>query len=647
MFSWDSFTSSNLLRRGTLPSLTFLFFSSWLSPADAQKNSAGSSALTQKKGEKARPSAPASQAHTPSTPRPPDKFWRAALRASPDAGGLPSFTGLPWYDLSVSLQPKLGRFSVKQKLHWTNPEKAALRTLVLRLDANVPGLLSQKDAPSPDLSLLPIQWKGGDCSPHPCSFQFSGDELTIQLSTPLTPHSSIEVNLELEGALETLLPSSALSQLFSQKQEDSAQGYGLLAKTEQTLTLAHFFATLARRENGTWRKDTLSTIGDWGNDSLSLISAEIQAPAPIQIITNGQELSSTVELHGAGEGEHLRTTRVRAALVREFVILGGPWQHSEQKVNGVTLRSHYLPEHRTAGLHSLDAAAQSFRVFEKHFGSYPYPYLEIVEAPLSGGAGGVEFSGLILIGQDLYQNSPLPAELAPFLSSFLSGAEQSAALTQWTKNMREFVTAHEVAHQWWHVLIGSDSRHHPVQDEALTQYSTVFYLEQRYGKERAEQEMKMNFQMGYQMMRMLGEPDLPAAQKTHEFTSSLAYGGLVYGKAPYVYHELRKALGDAAFLKGLRTYSSRYRFRLAPERALFHIWAEQAPQVPVLKIMRRWLDEAHGDEDLGKQDWLGMIQMWMGGSGQPEPNQQAPSPPSFPSQLAPLFDVWKNFGEGL
>ena len=38
-----------------------------------------------------------------------------------------------------------------------------------------------------------------------------------------------------------------------------------------------------------------------------------------------------------------------------------------------------------------------------------------------------------------------------------------------TDGMLEFVVAHEVAHQWWHGLVGSDSRDHPYVDEALAQ----------------------------------------------------------------------------------------------------------------------------------------------------------------------------------
>ena len=50
----------------------------------------------------------------------------------------------------------------------------------------------------------------------------------------------------------------------------------------------------------------------------------------------------------------------------------------------------------------------------------------------------------------------------------------------------ELVTVHEVAHQWWYGLVGNDEVHDSWLDEGLTEYSTILYYGQRYGREEEE-----------------------------------------------------------------------------------------------------------------------------------------------------------------
>lgn len=44
----------------------------------------------------------------------------------------------------------------------------------------------------------------------------------------------------------------------------------------------------------------------------------------------------------------------------------------------------------------------------------------------------------------------------------------------------ETVVAHEVAHQWWYAVVGSDPVNQAWQDEALSQFSMLEYLEDRH-----------------------------------------------------------------------------------------------------------------------------------------------------------------------
>ena len=101
----------------------------------------------------------------------------------------------------------------------------------------------------------------------------------------------------------------------------------------------------------------------------------------------------------------------------------------------------------------------------------------------------------------------------------------------------------------------------------------------------------------------------------------MQYAGVVYGKAPYFYKAARAALGDSVFFAALRSYVADYRFREAPSRALADRFAAAGGEAKMRALEHHWLDEAHGDEDLGKLNLSGMLGGMLGGAGGAMPGQ--------------------------
>nr|MDQ3035548.1 hypothetical protein [Myxococcota bacterium] len=162
-------------------------------------------------------------------------------------------------------------------------------------------------------------------------------------------------------------------------------------------------------------------------------------------------------------------------------------------------------------------------------------------------------------------------------------------------------------HQWWYGIVGSDAREHPWVDESLAQWSAMHWMETRYGAARAQEEGDRQVAMSYRMMRMMGVPDGAVDRAASAFTPPIAYAGLVYGKGPYLYGALRAELGDDAFFAGMRAYAARYRHREAPARGPIDTLAT-GPHAPrVRALARRWLDQHHGDDDLGGGDSASML----------------------------------------
>jgi hypothetical protein len=165
---------------------------------------------------------------------------------------------------------------------------------------------------------------------------------------------------------------------------------------------------------------------------------------------------------------------------------------------------------------------------------------------------------------------------------------------------REFVIAHEIAHQWWHALVGNDSIAAPVIDEPLAQYSACVAAERRNPDTGAET-CASHTDEQYESMRLLGEEDARADQPTNAFTSSLQYGGVVYGKAPGLYRALAELLGTDAVLGALRSFATAHAFGVAGPDELRAALTAAAPErgAEIDALWQRWLEEAHGDEDIG------------------------------------------------
>ncbi|GAC1353399.1 MAG: hypothetical protein NVSMB47_05530 [Polyangiales bacterium] len=530
------------------------------------------------------------------------------------ASGVAHLEDLPLYDLTVTVADPAPTFTLAEDVWFTNREAAPLDEVVLRLYANS----SEGGTGGKKTSLVTLS--KGSCVDAICTVKTEGSStLSIKPSTAIAPGGRLRIHLDFTGTFETI--DSGRTNVFAQGLEsvsmlgggEGAGDYGLLARGDGIRSMANFYAVVARRRDGKWERTDASAVGDLGSDELSHVRARVDVPEPMRVVTSGVTVADKV----AGAR---RVVDVRAAMVRDFaVISSADLRSSSQKVGDVEVRSWYLdtPEHPESkpGAKVLDAAAWALTDYEKRFGAYPYADLDVVEAPLVGGAGGVEFAGLVTIASMFYRPAMPTDGLGGLLSMLMPAAPGGGSpMDAMMGSMLEFVTAHEVAHQFWHGLVGSDSRAHPYLDEGLAQYTAIMYLEDRYGILRAESDGLLNVGMNYKTMRMLGHPDGKVDQPADAFGGMLRYAGLVYGKGPYLWQAIRKELGDAGFTKGVQAYVAANRLRVAAPRALVDALAAVDPSksTRVRALATRWLDEAHGDDDLGKGSLIDLLGPAMG-----------------------------------
>jgi len=433
------------------------------------------------------------------------------------------------------------------------------------------------------------------------------------------------------------------SQTTPAKTEPRNTDYGLYTATPAITSLGSFWCpTLAVRQNGHWVDAAPDGLGDVAYAQKSDYSVRLNAPQDITVVAPGT-------LSRAGEA-----VTIQADDVRDCAVLASRGFESKSKTirvgdHSVVVSAYALKEHANRLDECVDIAGNALQIYSKRFGAYPFSEFKLVEAPMKNGAGGMEYSRMVGIASSLYE--PMGKQLSGMISSLnLPGADQllgslgedggratgkapvetgnptdaiSGLLGQQKATLDsifEVSIAHEVGHQWWAIGVGSDSQRDPWVDESLTNWCAMLYFEDRYGRAKADEMREMHLKTTYSMGAALGGGDKPADLPTSAYANNMQYGAVVYGKAALFYDHLRSLVGDEAFFASLREYYARYNDHLATAHSLREIVEAHSngKKAAIEALYKRWIEEAHGSEDVGAGtagDITSMLGNLFGGAG--------------------------------
>ena len=125
-------------------------------------------------------------------------------------------------------------------------------------------------------------------------------------------------------------------------------------------------------------------------------------------------------------------------------------------------------------------------------------------------------------------------------------------------DMPFFVTAHEVAHQWWgHQVVGARAQGSAIMVEAMAEYSALTVMEQRYGPSHARKFLRYEldtYLRGRSTERIREQPLIR--------TENQAY--IHYYKGSLALYALRDYIGEEAMNRGLRGYIENHAYETAP-----------------------------------------------------------------------------------
>ncbi|WP_051292885.1 ABC transporter permease/M1 family aminopeptidase [Olivibacter sitiensis] len=121
-----------------------------------------------------------------------------------------------------------------------------------------------------------------------------------------------------------------------------------------------------------------------------------------------------------------------------------------------------------------------------------------------------------------------------------------------------YVTAHEVAHQWWgHQVVGGNVQGSVLMSESMSQYSALMVMEKEYGRDKMKKFLRYEMDNYLKGRTSEGKKEMPLM-----LVENQAY--IHYNKGSVVMYALRDYLGEDTLNKALRNYLQKTAFQEPP-----------------------------------------------------------------------------------
>lgn len=209
----------------------------------------------------------------------------------------------------------------------------------------------------------------------------------------------------------------------------------------------------------------------------------------------------------------------------------------------VTSWAMFVPHHSKLWENAIEYLNDATHYYSLWNGDYPYKHVTAVDGTISAG-GGMEYPNITVIGN--------------------AGSKEEL----------EVVIVHEVGHNWFYGLLGSNERDHAWMDEGLNTLNEIRYMQTKYPNNKRMSDMasgivgKLHFEdlnhhhmsdLTFSMMSSYGI-DQPIELGSNDYTP-VNYGAIVYAKTGLVFMYLKDYLEDAEFDKAMQAYYEEWHYK--------------------------------------------------------------------------------------
>jgi hypothetical protein len=237
-----------------------------------------------------------------------------------------------------------------------------------------------------------------------------------------------------------------------------------------------------------------------------------------------------------------------------FAYLSARWSVKKGEWRGLPIEVYYDSKHAYNVDRMITSTQKSLDYFDANFTPYQHKQVRILEFP--------NYQGF---AQSFANTIPYSESLG-----FIADLRDKDDI-----DYVYYVTAHEVAHQWWgHQVIGANVQGSTMLIESLAQYSALMVMEKEYGRDKLRRFLR--FELDSYLRERGGE--LIEEQPLFRVENQQY---IHYRKGSLVFYRLRDEIGEAALNRALQRFLRDKAYQEAPyttSRELLAYIRAEAPQ---------------------------------------------------------------------
>ncbi|WP_136604043.1 M1 family metallopeptidase [Paenibacillus dokdonensis] len=379
-----------------------------------------------------------------------------------------------------------------------NRSKSTQASMFQRTNAEI---LKNNPGLKPEAFLGGIDIQAVKAGGQSLAFTNTNQALTVQLLQGLKPGEAVTLQVEFDVKIP--------------------YGSERLSYYKDIINGAHWFPVMSVYDETKhmWDKTPYSTSFETDYYTSSDFEVHFNVPAAYQVLMPGT--ITTQEDKEAGR----KIVSTVANNTREFVFFASPnYKVDSVTRNGLTVEYYYfdsMPNKKKIVDEYVDQAFKAIEFFNDKYGKYPYPEFRLAESYVEGLA--VEFARVIQMG--MIGNNADP--------------------------VHDSVFVHEIAHQWFHALIGNNSEKESFLDEGFADFSKIYFSE--------KQGDMLN---GFKALQFDDTSfDAPIASTNQEVGDNAS--PVFYDKGRQAIYQLYRMVGEEKFDAFMREYFKRYAFKNA------------------------------------------------------------------------------------
>jgi ABC-2 type transport system permease protein len=239
------------------------------------------------------------------------------------------------------------------------------------------------------------------------------------------------------------------------------------------------------------------------------------------------------------DGRHYYSYKMDSPILNFYSFLSAAYQVKKDIWNGISLEIYYNKGHEYNLDRMMKGMKKALEYYITNFGPYQHRQVRIIEFPRYSSfaqsfPNTIPFSESIGFITKVDDNDPLSIDV-PF-----------------------YVTAHEVAHQWWaHQVIGGNVQGSVLMSETMSQYSALMVMEKEYGKDAMKKFLKYEMDNYLRGRTFESKNEMPLM-----LVENQQY--IHYNKGSVVMYALKDYLGEATLNTAIKAYLDKTKFSGPP-----------------------------------------------------------------------------------